>query len=555
MSATITQSNTGTLMEATAETATVIDKLGNYYRPITDNDTVAESARYTCTAVENIKNERYYLSIFTKKNENDSNIYHYEIQSKDTFARTDVSLPPRWTVNDWRPNKVLEGANTTVHLILGNLFDNTMTLTVESRRPTSQLMNLENNYLTVTMTSKVSLKDTAIRAGIPSNIINNIGNSDIYQTFLMTYDKVDVNGGPSSIGIVSDAAVSVPDKYYYYYLKPGLYDSYEGSTADSIKKPENPEEGKQYASSPIITDNYIELRNNQNLVDYIGYSAYSYGVTIQTKFDLVYEEKYMSYQFTKKNNEADNVGSSVIGYSHISSSQKGAANSATFDKETNNTRYYTADESKASLTYNVVETKNNIYGDYSYLGKNAVNLGDTASLVKSEAIYDVTSLKNAGDYVELTLTLSKRDDYVEPSVGDPTADGTTLPIGTYLTELTIKGAGNDVIFDQSKTDAQQSNENIKVTTTNNIYTIRAKKDQLQTNGEGRYVFPIEYKVYTGDGLFNENAGGLEYSNYKVSLTAATYSGLDTAQNTYLAPSYTYDHLIYTNARVEEQVIP
>jgi hypothetical protein len=44
---------------------------------------------------------------------------------------------------------------------------------------------------------------------------------------------------------------------------------------------------------------------------------------------------------------------------------------------------------------------------------------------------------------------------------------------------------------------------------------------LKTQADGIYVIPIKFKVKTGNAKFNSS--GLEYSNYKVSLTAATYS--------------------------------
>jgi len=57
-------------------------------------------------------------------------------------------------------------------------------------------------------------------------------------------------------------------------------------------------------------------------------------------------------------------------------------------------------------------------------------------------------------------------------------------------------------------------------------------------------------VGTGNTAFNST--GLEYSNYKVSLTAATYSTINSTD--YSKTSYAFDHIIYTNARVLTSVV-
>ena len=67
-----------------------------------------------------------------------------------------------------------------------------------------------------------------------------------------------------------------------------------------------------------------------------------------------------------------------------------------------------------------------------------------------------------------------------------------------------------------------------------------------------YVFPIEYKVRTGDTLFNGNTGGLQYSNYRVTLHANTYTAL--VGGTESPSSNAEAYLVYTNAHVVPEVI-
>ena len=176
--------------------------------------------------------------------------------------------------------------------------------------------------------------------------------------------------------------------------------------------------------------------------------------------------------------------------------------------------------------------------------------------VDTYAVYDTHRLTNPGNFIELTLTLSdKGDGYVTPATGKPINSGTALNIGEHLTELKIYGADgddadsdDDVIFDQTASDVSADT---KVTQkSNNIYTVRVRKNLLKTKSDGVYVIPITYKVKTGNTLFKSD--GKKYANYKVSLTAAIYSSISSSN--YSKSSYAFDHIIYTNARVLTAVV-
>ena len=143
-----------------------------------------------------------------------------------------------------------------------------------------------------------------------------------------------------------------------------------------------------------------------------------------------------------------------------------------------------------------------------------------------------------------------------------------LKIDDYLQDTKIYGLNSSksktVLYDSNaQNDAAQtvtsdgnvpaadgSNVVVKVDTTDaNKVVIRVHKDYLMTNSDNVYLFPIEYNVKTGNELFNDD--GRMYANYKVTLTAYTYSSMNSKSpaNT----SYATDHLIYTNARVNADV--
>ncbi len=446
-----------------------------------------------------------------------------------------------WTVNNWRANKI--DKNTVITLFTGKLYElneNGLTLKVTPKQSGTQAMSASNNFLTVDMKATVALTQNAKSSGVGSNMYSFRNNADIYQTFLMMYDRLATVGGSHEIGIDTAANARVGINSYYY--ANGIVSAdLTASNASAVSDP---------STKKVESAKYIELRNEQNLIEMLG--SGSNAATLQVNFDMVYAADDLSTQFPKKDpddNTQSSLGTKVIGYSKIASAVKSAANSATYVKGTDNTLYYTTTESTATLTYNVEETPRNAAGQYSYLGINSVETGDDEMFVDTYAVYDTHRLTNPGSFIELTLTLSdKGDGYVTPATGNPINSGTALNISEHLTELKIYGADDTVIFDQT---AVAVDSDTRVTTKGStIYKVRVRKELLKTKADGVYLIPITYKVKTGNTLFNST--GKKYSNYKVSLTAATYSSI--SGSNYSKTSYAFDHIIYTNARVLTSVV-
>ena len=549
MTVTVGQENDGTLTPTTGNTstgATVFDGT-TYYRPIGDDETVAEANRFTVTSVSDIKTERYYLSIFTKADKNNNSVYRYEISSPESFAATGTGVVSdgTWTVNNWRANKI--DKNTVINFFTGKLYENGLTLNVTPKQSGTLAMSAANNFLTVDMKATVALTQTAKTSGVGGNMYTFRNNADIYQTFLMMYDRLAIVGGTHEIGIDTAANAKVGINSYYY-ANDIVSDDLTDSNATAVSDP---------SSKKVESAMYIELRNEQNLIEMLG--SGNNAATLQVNFDMVYAADDLSTQFPKKDpddNAQSTLGAKVIGYSKIASTVESAANSATYIKETDDYLYYTTTESTATLTYNVEPTPDNAAGQYSYLGINSVETGDAEMFVDTYAVYDTHRLTNPGNFIELTLTLSdKGDGYVTPATGNPINSGTALNIGEHLTELKIYGADgddadsdDDLIFDQTASDVSADT---RVTQkSNNIYTIRVRKNLLKTKSDGVYVIPITYKVKTGNTLFKSD--GKKYANYKVSLTAAIYSSISSSD--YSKNSYAFDHIIYTNARVLTSVV-
>ena len=96
---------------------------------------------------------------------------------------------------------------------------NTNDITDHITKVKKQLMAEDNYYLTIQMAATVKLKGNAVSAGVDTNLRNH-PESTIYQTFLMTYDKLETVNSQSMLGIDPDADASF-GKDKYYYIKAG----------------------------------------------------------------------------------------------------------------------------------------------------------------------------------------------------------------------------------------------------------------------------------------------------------------------------------------------
>lgn len=588
--------NSGTLVAVSANDkvhATVYYN-NNYYRPATDEELAdAETAKYKM--LNDVQTERYYLSIFTKES-NSTNIYHATIQTAEAFAEKAATVgnaTPAWEVEKWRPNNIY-GSNTPIHLFYGNLFENYVDMDVSSFNG-STLMNDENQYLKVDLIANVKLSENAIGKNLASNLYNRTeGQAGVYQTFLLRYDMKDET--TSNFGIVKEAGAIVVDTggdNGYYMQQGSITKEEEGNTV--IDKTLFTSTSKVSAPTYITSSSsYIEFRNNVNIVKMLGSSANNYAVAFKVKADLLYAANTLSYQFPAGNGDGT-TGSLVLGYSNISGSPENAAYSTFTEKveDSNGYRYYTKNETKAKLGYEVIETPDpdvlldpdspNPFigpygGDYSYLGINAYEIkdGQNKQYIDSYATYDLSSIypdgsNQATDYIRLTLSLSKKGSYLSPTVDSEHAGGTALKISDFIEDITLSGVpyeGSEVLYSNEAdssvngrtiTDGENSvnvvtsqlTEKDSEATTGTMLVLIIRKDQLKRNTEGtEYYFPISYKVKTGAAAnFDNSHSNMTYSNYMVSLTAAECNASGEAFNS----TFATDYLIYTNAMLDPTV--
>jgi hypothetical protein len=324
----------------------------------------------------------------------------------------------------------------------------------------------------------------------------------------------------------------------------------------------------------------------------LGNEANNYSVAFKVKADLLYAANALNYQFPSGNGDGT-TGSKVIGYSNISGSPENAAYSTFTQKVEDSSRYYTKNETKAKLGYEVIETPDSdalldpespnpfigpYGGDYSYLGINAYEIkdGQNKQYIDSYATYDLSSIYTGGsnqatDYIRLTLSLSKKGSYLSPTVDSEHAGGTALKISDYIEDITLLGVsynGSEVLY-SNKSDSSvngrtitDGENSVNVVTSqltkkeseandNTMLVLIIRKDQLKRNTDGtEYYFPISYKVKTGSAAnFDNSHSDMTYSNYMVSLTAEECNASGETNPT----TFATDYLIYTNAILDPTI--
>ena len=539
--------NTINVLDAVAAGAEVFYN-NEYYRPVHDTGD-EEKQRYSCEKV-----------------------YHYEISSVSTFEESktiavNTSESVTLTASDWKPNKL--ASNKYIHLLIGNFYENDMKISVEPEVRGNNCMSKGNSLLRVAMTAEIALSAAATSdsVSIQKNLKNNAANSSIFQTFLMNFDMKTTENGTSEVGLAGMAEGYIVEPKFYYCLGKHLNDfSVNNATPIEI----NANGGAEHLTVP---GSYYELRSNKNLISDISNAEGDYAVTVYVEYYFTCPYAKLSEQFPANPSESPNIGSKVIGYSNISASSENAAYSSTTIKRDDSVRYYTMDVSNASLLYDaelapspaLFEENGDTYGfyggDYSYLGINGIETIGNSSVIYSEAVYDTSDIENNGDYIEFRLSLSSKGDYIEPNKDNDTYGGTALDINDYIEDIKICGKDISsseqlVLFDTKKNinSVTQTENSETVTVSSGTFTsdgkvlkLRVRKDMLRNRGEdsGIYALSVEFKV-------KAIAEGQTYSNYKVSLTARVYE--DMGSTSFDDNSFAADHIIYTNAKVNPEVM-
>ncbi len=485
--------------------------------------------------------EHYYLSIFTKEDPNkndpsqmDTNIYHYEIsRTVKTFGESDY---PSADV----------GNTETAHLIIGNLYTNT--ITIEETNP-NRLMGDSNLTLGANLTANLGFTANAISNDIETMVSNS--NVRIYQSFMVGLNRLNGTGEANQRGILVDP---VPGYSGYGYSIDGV-DKDPADYADNT-------EGSVGLSSKIHSG-YVEFSNTCNIKDLLKEAIRStagYAVIKET-VTLGYQPTTLSAQFPKataSEAEGRSKGTYMIGYSNVASTSTGGAASRASANTDGTPRlcYYIDDDTTVEFSYNAVSNSlfagdgNGNYGQLGLDGKELDSHGENYVQIKSAAFYNTAdyNLISSAHYVKISVKLSKKSSYE-----------TALDIPTYLDDFEILDKDDNQITqvdDDPATTEENEGNDVTFDNTGNVYTFIVPKEMLKCTA-GEYYIPINFKAYSGNNASfeqkNSVSNDMEYSNYKVLVTV----GLLETNNLNESPlpnSGAQDHIIYTNAKLYSEVI-
>lgn len=221
-------------------------------------------------------------------------------------------------------------------------------------------------------------------------------------------------------------------------------------------------------------------------------------------------------------NSSDNSGISAIAASRIANTESQLPITSIKRSQEGEKRYYITNRSQASLTYSAVD-RTGVGDTTQQLGINPSDEENSSDMIYTRGDYDYSNVDAA------TLTNAKRIRYSlelfrknDNGVYDETA---SLIINDYLLNLYIQN--NDVT--DSKTESCQWTEEFTANETKHVFT------------------NISFVPLTGDAF---EKAGYTYANYKVRLTAVL---LDSSGRE-LADTKTSDYIIYTNARIYQEMI-
>ena len=247
-------------------------------------------------------------------------------------------------------------------------------------------------------------------------------------------------------------------------------------------------------------------------------------ITVTAEITLTYAvNEYFPKRDTSNNN--DNSGVSAVAVSRIANTKSQLPITENKKTQEDSVRYYTANPSKAVLTYSTVMTS---VGDTTQqLGINPSDeINNVSELIDTRADYDYSNvdantLENATQ-IRYTMELFQKNasgtyDEINP-----------LVIGEYLQDI----SKDNIAFTASGNGSGNSYQWIE-----GFSTVDAKHEFAR----------FQFAPLTGE-AFEEK--GYMYANYKVRLTVVL---LDASGNE-LDGTKASDYIIYTNARIYQQIL-
>lgn len=461
-----------------------VQKDGTYYRKALDSDTNAEKYRITVDSTVKAKSESYYLTIQIPVTEGYSAVNNR--LNYGSFSRKEGTLPAKI-----KSDADLSGSSYVI-------YDGVeQTLTASTRRIHNG-SNMNDTIMENGDSIEIELKSILKLTEGGKQCFSKLGPSEYYHQFDINLKKyLKENSEYSAIG--------TEDVVYEYTLSGnGLNKTVKGSIQNAAG-----EESLtiKYGNSALKAA--LEKAVDDNTV-----------VTITAKITLAYEmTDYFPKRDTSDNN--DQSGISVVATSRLANTESQLSITTNKRSREHENRYYTANPSRANLTYSTVDEAH--VGDTTQqLGINPSDEDNLSDMIYTKADYDYSNvdadvLKRASQ-IRYTMELFQKN-----------ANGTydeTAP-------LTI----NEYLQDMNK-------DNKSPSTVKNGYQWTEKFTEDNTRHQFSRIY---FAPLTGTEFENK---GYMYANYKVRLSVVLLD--ETGKE--IDGTKSSDYIIYTNARIYQEIL-
>lgn len=283
----------------------------------------------------------------------------------------------------------------------------------------------------------------------------------------------------------------------------------------------------------------IEIQNGRLLITYGGTqlplnlktAAENGGTLVIKAVATLHYEDVVDQNFPQRGVGDTESGIGVSALSRVSNRDTllTIANNKETGTDHSNNRYYLKSVSSAILHYNTIQTEEGTgSGDVNtQLGINPSDMERNTMYVNTVGNYDYSGLDeamiNRVEKIRYKLELYQKDQeghYI----------ATTRGLNVFWNELFM------------------NNDKVTLSENNSIEII----DEFVFNPSKVCSIPIQFSVKTGEEL--ENAG-LTYANYKVRLTAVLLGKDDSGNVDEIEGTEASDYIIYTNARIFQDIVP
>ena len=457
-----------------------------YYRKAEENDKDAE--KYCITIDEasqsEARSEGYYLTVQVPETTGYSMINNR--LNYGAFSRKEGTLPAKIT-----SDVAQSGSSYLVYKGVEQTF----------KISTSRVHNgssMDDTIMENRDSVKIKIESTLKLTEAGKEQFAKLGPSQIYHQFDISLKKYlqEISGGEYDV-------IGTEDASYTYTLT--------GNDLDVTKE----EKFQNVAGLDTLTIKYGGSDLKKALEKAVNDET---AVTVAAEITLTYTS---SDHFPERDtsNSSDNSGISVIAVSRIANTDNQLPITTNKFTQEDYRRYYTANPSKASLTYSSID-RTGIGDTTQQLGINpsdAVN--NRSNMIYTRADYDYSNVDSSvlagAKYIRYSLELFQKG-----------PDGTyneanSLPIENYLQNLTIA--------ESTKTSSYKWEEEFKADDARHQFTHISFEPLTDT--------AFEQKKYT-------------YANYKVRLNVVL---LDENKQE-ISGTKASDYVIYTNARIYQQII-